>query len=262
MGVGGGSGGEGVRPASNGTRGAWDGGLGSAGPRGSGRPVGTGSGRGAPCGPPARGSVPVAVLTEDRPVPGPGPHRTTSGAMLNRRSSLPRRTSNSSGDSVSTASCSSLESPRGRPLTLTMMSPSWMPPLRGKRHVRGQGASRGLLTPAGTGGCRPSGSRGEGRAGARLTHQGPAAVLPRGRRAAGRAPGGDPVPQSLGSPPASCGDGGSGEPAPTLSGFLRCWQGGEAGPAGLARPLHWAPVTFPPPGGRAGGRGSAQASGL
>lgn len=49
--------------------------------------------------------------------------------MLKSRSSLPRRTSSSRGDSVSTASCSSLESARGRPLTLTMMSPSWMPPL-------------------------------------------------------------------------------------------------------------------------------------
>lgn len=49
--------------------------------------------------------------------------------MLKSRSSLPRRTCSSSGDSVRTASCSSLESARGRPLTLTMMSPSWMPPL-------------------------------------------------------------------------------------------------------------------------------------
>lgn len=60
---------------------------------------------------------------------GPRPHRTTSGAMLKRRSSFPRRTSRSRGDSISTASCSSLESARGRPLTLTMMSPSWIPPL-------------------------------------------------------------------------------------------------------------------------------------
>lgn len=70
---------------------------------------------------------------------GPHLHRTTSGAMLKRRSSFPRRTSSSRGDSVSTASCSSLESARGRPLTLTMMSPSWMPPLP-------TGETRGHLT--------------------------------------------------------------------------------------------------------------------
>lgn len=70
----------------------------------------------------------------------PRRHGTTSGAMLKSRSSLPRRTSSSSGDSVSTASCSSLESARGRPLTLTTMSPSWMPPLpTGETH--GQGTS-------------------------------------------------------------------------------------------------------------------------
>lgn len=57
------------------------------------------------------------------------PHRTTSGTTLKRRSSLPRRTSSRSGDSFMMASCSSLESTRGRPLTLTMMSPSWIPPL-------------------------------------------------------------------------------------------------------------------------------------
>lgn len=102
--------------------------------------------------------------------------------MLKSRSSLPRRTSSSRADSVSTASCSSLESARGRPLTLTMMSPSWMPPLptgeRGGHSLslrgwglgasnsrrfkeshcnrRGQGRDRQALTP-GRGHCPTTG---------------------------------------------------------------------------------------------------------
>lgn len=50
--------------------------------------------------------------------------------MLNSKSSFPLRTSSSRGDSFITASCRSLEVIKGRPLTLTIISPSWIPPLQ------------------------------------------------------------------------------------------------------------------------------------
>lgn len=99
---------------------------------------------------------------------GGRPHRTTSGAMLKRMSSFPRRTSSSSGDSVSTASCSSLESASGRPLTLTMMSPSWMPPLptgetrsahSAARPRPGPGSGHGPASRSGKGGGGAGGDR-------------------------------------------------------------------------------------------------------
>lgn len=61
-----------------------------------------------------------------------------SGRMLKSRSSLSRRTSSRSGASSCSAPCRSAVPLRGRPFSLTMTSPSLMPPLGGAQGVRGQ----------------------------------------------------------------------------------------------------------------------------